>query len=292
MNLEGILVPIITPFTADNQVNVDALGQLVNRFVDQGVAGIVACGTTGEYYALNEAERKVVLETVVEAVAGRATLVAGINALNTPDAIRNAKQAEALGYECLMLATPPYSLPEQAGIVEHFQTVAGATSLPIIMYDFPARVGTQIAIETVVELARLPNIVAIKESSGDFNRALALIQADIPDFQIISGSDDLALDFLFWGVRGWISGGANVFPGEQVAMAAAARQGKWDEAKALMSGMYPIIQAMEAGDYNQKAKLGCRRHGVDAGGVRLPLAQLGDADRQAFARVLDAYDKK
>ncbi|CAM5781983.1 4-hydroxy-tetrahydrodipicolinate synthase [Castellaniella caeni] len=289
MKIEGVLVPIITPFTADGQVNAAALTQLVKHFIDEGVGGIVACGTTGEYYALDAQERELVLRTVADAAKGRVTIVAGINALSTPTSIAYAKQAQALGYDALMLATPPYSLPEQAGIMRHFQTVAAATPLPIILYDFPQRVGVQIAIETVIELAKIPNIVGIKESSGNFNRALALIQADIPDFQIISGSDDMAADFLFWGVRCWISGGANVFPGEQARMVKAAAEGRWDEVRALMRGMYPVILAMESGDYNQKAKLGCRRHGVEAGTVRLPLAPLSDEAAQEFLAALNAY---
>ena len=289
MNIEGVLVPIVTPFGADGGVNADVLRQLVDRFVEAGVAGIVACGTTGEFYALEDAERELVLRTVAEAARGRITLIAGINALSTPQAIRNARQAQELGYQGLMLTAPPYSLPEQAGILAHFRTVAAATPLPIILYDFPARIGVQIAVETITELARIPNIVGIKESSGNFNRALALIQARIPDFQIVSGSDDMAADFLFWGVRSWISGGANVFPAEQAAMVKAAGEQRWDEVRRLMSGMYPVIQAMESGDYNQKAKLGCRRHGVDAGTVRLPLAPLSAEDERAFIAMLDAY---
>ncbi|WP_345796117.1 4-hydroxy-tetrahydrodipicolinate synthase [Castellaniella sp. MT123] len=289
MNIQGVLVPIVTPFTADDRVNADALRQLVERFVEAGVAGIVACGTTGEYYALDDEERELVLRTVVETTKGRVTAIAGINALSTPESIQHARRAQALGYDGLMLATPPYSLPEQAGILAHFRTVAAATPLPIILYDFPQRVGVQIAVETVVELAKIPNIVGIKESSGNFNRALHLIQARIPDFQIISGSDDMAADFLFWGVRCWISGGANVFPGEQARMVKAAADGRWDEVRSLMNGMYPVIQAMESGDYNQKAKLGCRRHGVEAGTVRLPLAPLSDEAAQEFLAMLDAY---
>lgn len=290
MNIQGVLVPIITPFTADGQVNASALQQLVERFAEAGVAGIVACGTTGEYYALDEDERELVLKTVAQAGKGRLALIAGINALSTPQAINYARQAQELGYEGLMLATPAYSLPCQEGIKLHFRTVAEATPLPIIMYDFPQRVGVQIETETVIELARIPNIVGIKESSGNFNRGLALLQADIPDFDIVSGSDDMAADFLFWGARSWISGGANVFPAEQAAMCRAAAEGRWDEVRKLMSGMYPVIQAMEAGDYNQKAKLGCRRHGIDAGTVRLPLAPLSDGDAQAFISLLDAYE--
>ncbi len=289
MNIDGILVPIVTPFTADSSVDLAALRRLVDHFVEAGVTGIVACGSTGEYYALDEAEREQVLSTVVEAVAGRVTTIAGINALATAQSIRYAGQAQALGYDGLMCTTPPYSLASQAGIVQHFRALAQATLLPIILYDFPQRVGVQIAEETVRELAKIPNIVGIKESSGNFNRALALIQARIPDFQIICGADDTAADFLFWGVRTWISGGANVFPAEQVAMVKAAAQGRWEEVRSLMEGMYPVIQSMEAGDYNQKAKLGCRRHGVEAGPVRVPLASLTAEDEQAFLAKLKAY---
>lgn len=288
MQMEGVLVPIITPFDENGKVNVKALNDLVNHFIDCGVSGIVACGTTGEYYALTEDERVTVLKTVIDAVDSRVTTIAGINALATETSIRYAEQAKELGYDGLMLAAPPYSLPEQAGIIAHFKTVAKATSLPIVMYDFPSRVGVQIAVETVVELAKVPNIVGIKESSGDFNRGLALLQLNIPDFEIISGSDDMAADFLFWGAKGWISGGANVFPKEQADLAKAVKAGRWDEVRALMSAMYPVIQSMESADYNQKAKFGCYRHGIEAGGVRLPLVDMAESDKQEFKQLLDA----
>ena len=159
------------------------------------------------------------------------------------------------------------------------------------MYNFPARVGVAMTLETVAELSKVPNIVGIKESSGDFSHALALIQARMENFQIIAGCDDQAADFLFWGVRSWISGGANVFPGEQAAMLRAAAAENWDEVRSMMSRMYPVIQAMEAGDYNQKAKLGCRRHGIDVGSVRLPLQPLSAEDAQAFEALLKAHDQ-
>lgn len=291
MNIQGLLVPVVTPFTEEGKVNVAALKQLVDKFADAGVAGIVACGTTGEYYALDEAERELVLRTVAEAARGRIGLIAGVTALSTPAAIGYARQAQTLGYEALMMAPPPYSLPDQKGMIEHYRQVAAATPLPIIMYDFPARVGVQIEFESVLELARIPNIAAIKESSGSFNRALALIQARIPDFQILCGADDMAADFLFWGVRGWISGAGNVFPAEQARMMRAADEGRWDEVRTLMSAMYPVIQSMESGDFNQKAKLGCRRHGVETGTVRPPLTPLCETQAREFQRLLDAYGK-
>lgn len=291
MQQQGILVPIVTPFDRDGRLDLAALRQLVERFIEQGVAGVVACGTTGEYYALDEGERSQVLECVAKTGKGRLRLIAGANDLSTHGAIARARQAAELGYEALMLAPPAYSLPDQDGIVAHFKAVAAASALPIILYNFPARAGVSIDVASVIELSRVPNIVGIKESSGDFSRALALIQARLPDFEVICGCDDQAADFLFWGVRSWISGAANVFPGEQVAMLNAAKAEDWARVRALMAAMYPAIQAMESGGYNQKAKLGVRRHGVEAGDVRLPLLPLPGAEAKAFLDALAAFDR-
>lgn len=291
MNTQGVLVPIVTPFSKDNQLDLAALEKLVEHFIQAGVGGIVACGTTGEYYALNEKERQQVLECVIKVAKGRVSVIAGINGMSTQGACDRAHEAEALGYDGLMLATPPYSLPCQLEVVAHYQAVAKSTKLPIIMYNFPARVGVEIGFDTVVELSKISNIVAIKESSGDFSRALALIKADLPNFEIICGCDDQAADFLFWGVRSWISGGANVFPAEQVAMVDEAIQGGWGKVRSIMTGMLPSIQAMEAGDYNQKAKIGCRRHGIDVGPVRQPLLPLPDADTEQFWSLLEQYKR-
>lgn len=289
MNTQGVLVPIITPCDQAGQIDLKALAQLAEHFIAQGVAGIVACGTTGEYYAQTEDERRQVLETIAAVGKGRVSLIAGINSFSTEGSIERAKQAQALGYEGLMLSAPPYSLPGQAGIIAHFRKVAASTPLPIIMYNFPARVGVDIELETVIELAKVPTIIGIKESSGDFSRAMALIQAKIPNFEIVCGCDDQAADFLFWGVSSWISGSANVFPAEQVAMMKAASAHKMDEVRALMTAMYPVIRDMESGDYNQKAKLACKRHGINPGEIRLPLAPLTSDQAQAFQQRLDAF---
>ncbi|MBP6863243.1 MAG: 4-hydroxy-tetrahydrodipicolinate synthase [Neisseriaceae bacterium] len=290
MNLTGIMVPLVTPFNDQNDVDLTKLGQLAEAFIQAGVSGLVVCGTTGEYYTFTEAEREAVLSTVAKVGKGRVSLIAGANDLSTAGAIKRAQQAKALGYDGLMLAAPAYSLPSQAGIIAHFEAVADSTDLPIVMYNFPARVGVNIEFETVVHLSGHKNIKGIKESSGDFSHALSLIQAQLPDFEVVCGCDDQAADFFYWGVKGWISGAANVFPAEQVAMLAAANQGDWAEVRAKMQAMYPAIRSMECGDYNQKAKLGCRRHGVDAGSVRLPLVDMNREDSAAFVALLDQFD--
>lgn len=290
MNLNGIFVPIVTPFGSDGSVDFDALKTLVAKFLDAGVGGIVACGTTGEYYALDENERDGVLRTVRDALGDQAIAVAGINSLSTGEAVKRARQAEALGYDVLMLAPPAYVLPNQDEIVAHYEEVAANTALPIVLYNFPDRSAVNIEVETVTRLARMPKIIGIKESSGDFSRAISLMELSDDGFEVICGTDDQAADYLFWGARSWISGGANVFPAEQVQMLKAAEKGDWDQVRATMRAMLPAIQDMEDGDYNQKAKLGCIRHGVDVGQVRLPLRPVSDADAKSFVDALNAVD--
>lgn len=282
MNFHGILVPLVTPFKSDKSLDVDTLKQLTNSFIDKGVTGLVVCGTTGEYYALNEVEREMILKTVAEVAKCRITLIAGINDLSTEGAVNRAIQAKDLGYEGLMLSPTPYSLPDQLGIIAHYETVAAATDLPIIMYNFPARIGIEIEYETVLHLSRNPNIVGLKESSGDFSRALRLLQTPFENFEVICGCDDQPIDFFFWGSKSWIAGAGNVFPDEQVAMFNAAQGGDWDKAREIMSDIYPAIHSMESGYYNQKAKLGCMKGEFNVGTVRLPLSDLTEDEKAEF----------
>lgn len=291
MNINGILVPIVTPFDNNGDVDAQKLTTLVEAFIEKGVAGIVACGTTGEYYTFSAAERELVLTTIAKAAkdkgaGNKVTLVAGINSLSTDHSIELAAQAKALGYDGLMLSATPYSLPEQDGIIAHFEKVADASELPIIMYNFPDRVGVAIEFDTVAHLAKHPNIVGVKESSGDFSHALRMLQANFDDFEVVCGCDDQPVDFFFWGAKSWIAGAANVFPAEQVALFNATQQGDWEKAKQIMSEIYPAIHSMESGNYNQKAKAGCLKGSMDVGSVRVPLTDMLDDEKAAFLALL------
>ncbi|MFT5429279.1 MAG: 4-hydroxy-tetrahydrodipicolinate synthase [Psychrobacter glaciei] len=291
MNINGILVPIVTPFDNNGDVDAQKLTTLVEAFIDKGVAGIVACGTTGEYYTFSAAERELVLTTIAEAAKNKGaenkvTLIAGINSLSTDHSIELAAQAKALGYDGLMLSANPYSLPEQDGIIAHFEKVADASELPIIMYNFPDRVGVAIEFDTVAHLAKHPNIVGVKESSGDFSHALRMLQADFDNFEVVCGCDDQPVDFFFWGAKSWIAGAANVFPAEQVSLFNATQQGDWDKAKQIMSEIYPAIHSMESGNYNQKAKAGCLKGSMDVGSVRVPLTDMPEDEKAEFLALL------
>lgn len=288
MQLDGLLVPSVTPLDDNDRLDESALEAHLDHLIAAGAAGIILCGTTGEYYALEDREREHLLQRGREIIGDRALKIAGINDLSTRGCIQRARHAESLGYDALMMAPPAYSLPRQHEIAAHCRAVAEATRLDLILYNFPQRTGVGIATGTVAELARVDNIVGIKESSGDFGRIPELLGLENERFRLICGTDDQAADYLFWGVRSWISGSGNVFPGEQSAMIAAATDGDWQRVRSLMQAMLPVIASMEAADYNQKAKLGCRRHGVAAGPVRAPLLPLSETDAQAFLRLVEA----
>ena len=153
MSIRGIYVPMVTPFDANNQIDVATLKTLTQTLIDSGVHGLVVCGTTGEYYTFSDEERELVLSTVAAIAKGKVALMAGINDLSTEGSAKKAQRVAELGYESLMLAPPPYSLPSQEGVIAHFHKVAEATDLPIVMYNFPARTGISIDFDTVAELA-------------------------------------------------------------------------------------------------------------------------------------------
>lgn len=276
MQLEGVYVPVVTPFDASGELDLDGYARVVEHVLGGGVRGLVANGTTGEYYALSFDERVALLTHCRDVAAGRAQLIAGANAGSTREVIRHGETAKALGYDALMLAAPHTSLPSQRELAAHYRTVAEAVGLPVVLYNFPARAGVEIGFECLDEIADMPEIVAIKESSGDFSRFLALRKRYAGRIEIMCGSDDQAVDYFSWGVRSWLAGTANVLPRQHVAVIDAANRGDFAEAFRIFDGMLPWVQDMESGSYNQKAKLGLAHQGIDCGGVREPLLPIED----------------
>ncbi len=288
MRFEGVYVPVVMPLTATHDVDLTTYAKVIDFALDAGAAGIVANGTTGEYYALSADERVQAMTVAHEVTAGRAQLVAGCNAGSTREASTFAATASGLGYDAIMLAAPPTSLPSQRELARHFAAVAQAGGLPTILYNFPARAGVEIGIECLDLLADHPEIVAIKESSGDFSRFLALRSRYADTIEVICGSDDQAVDYFFWGVRAWLAGTANVLPREHVEVLARANDGDLAGARTLFGRILPFIQNMESGSYNQKAKLGLTHRGIDCGPVRMPLGPLDDAAAAEFLATLTA----
>jgi 4-hydroxy-tetrahydrodipicolinate synthase len=288
MDLEGVYVPVVTPFDAQDEVDPEAYAAVVEHVLAGGVRGLVPCGTTGEYYALASAERVRVFELCRDVAGGRAQLIAGCNAGSTREVVRYGEAARELGYDGLMLAAPPTSLPGQRELAAHYEAVADRVGLPIVLYNFPARAGVEIGFECLDAIADRPEIVAIKESSGDFSRFLALRRRYAGRLQVVCGSDDQAVDYFQWGVRSWLAGTANVLPAQHVAVMDAANRGDLADAVRQFEVLLPWIQDMESGSYNQKAKLGLTHLGVPAGDVRQPLLPMDDETAAPFLAALDA----
>jgi 4-hydroxy-tetrahydrodipicolinate synthase len=220
--------------------------------------------------------------------AGRAQLVAGCNAGSTRDAIMYAERSRDLGYDAIMLAAPYTSLPTQRELAAHYEAVADAAGLPVILYNYPARAGVEIGFDCLDAIVDRPDIIGIKESSGDFSRFLALRRRYADRITVMCGSDAQAVDYFSWGVRSWLAGTSNVLPRHHAAIMDAANAGDHATAYRLFDGILAWVQLMEAGSYNQKAKLGLAHQGIPTGDVRQPLLPMEAADAAELIAALDA----
>jgi 4-hydroxy-tetrahydrodipicolinate synthase len=286
MLLEGVYTPVVTPFDDEGEIDLETLTRVIEHQLQSGIRGIVSCGTTGEYYACTFDER-VALMTHTRDIAQGAHLLAGCNAGSTREVIRLGLAARDLGYDALLLSAPHTSLPSQAELGAHYASVAAAVGLPIVLYNYPARAGVEIGFDALDAIADVPEIVAIKESSGDFSRFLTLRRRYEGRIEVMCGSDDQAVDYFSWGVRSWLAGTANVLPLQHVVVLEAALRGDHALAHRLFEGMLPWVQDMESGSYNQKAKLGLAHLGIACGDVRQPLLPLDASTAAENLRALD-----
>jgi 4-hydroxy-tetrahydrodipicolinate synthase len=274
MDLQGVYTPLVAPMDGQGELDLAGYAQVIEFCLSNGVRGLVANGTTGEYYALSTQERTLLMTTCRDIAGGRAQLIAGCNAGSTKEVIAHGYAAAEAGYDALMLAAPYTSLPTQRELAAHYAAVAKAVGLPIILYNYPARAGIEIGIDCLDAIADIPEIIAIKESSGDFSRFLHIRQRYEGRVEIMCGSDDQAVDYFVWGVRSWLAGTSNVLPRQHVAVMDAALRGDHAESVRIFGGILPWVQNMESGSYNQKAKLGLGHQGIECGDVRAPLLPL------------------
>ncbi len=244
-------------------------------------------GTTGEYYAMSIDERRRQLELAASSVDRRVQLVAGCTTGATRDAIGLAQHARRNGYDAIMLSPPPTSLPSQPQLAAHIRACALDGALPVILYNFPARSGVEFGFESLDRLADLPEVIAIKEASGDFSRFLALQRRYQDRISVICGTDDQAFDYLIWGVRCWLAGTANVLPRQHVEFVASMRRGDVGLGQRQFAAMLPFIQHVESGNYNAKVKAGMAHLGAVAGTVRRPMSPLTPDEAAELGSIID-----
>lgn len=241
--LKGCGTALVTPFREDLSVDQDALRRFVEFQISEGVDFLVPCGTTGESATLSDEELCLVAETVLKAAQGRVHVIAGAGGNNTAHVVELARQYERLGIHGILSVCPYYNKPTQDGLYRHFRALAEATTLPIIVYNVPSRTSVNILPDTVARLAEIPNIVGIKEASGDIAQ-IGELTTRVPDgFKIFSGDDSITLPVMALGGVGVISVASNEAPGPMAALTRACRGTDWEAARRLNRELFTLMKA-------------------------------------------------
>ena len=271
----GAGVAIITPMNADGSINYDEFGRIIDNQIENGTDAIIVCGTTGEASTMTDEEHIEAIRFTVDRVAKRIPVIAGTGSNDTSYAIELSKQAEAVGADALLQVTPYYNKTSQRGLVAHFTAIANAVNIPIILYNVPSRTGVSISIETYKECAKHPNIVAVKEASGNFSLAAQI--AAHTDLVMYSGNDDQVLALLALGAKGVISVSSNVIPKEKHDMVALYLAGEHEKALELQKKYLDMENAMFIDVNPIPVKEAMNMVGWKAGECRLPLYRMEDA---------------
>ena len=281
--LKGSLVALITPMNQDGSINYEQLHDLIDWHIENGTDGIVAVGTTGESATLPVEEHLAVIEATVKHVNKRVPVIAGTGANNTVEAIALSKAAEQAGADYTLSVVPYYNKPSQEGIYQHFKAIAEATSIPMIIYNVPGRTVVSMSNDTILRLAEIPNIVGVKEASGNIGKNIELINSVPEGFVVLSGDDPTGLPFMLCGGHGVVTVAANVAPKLFADMCRAALEGDITTARRLNEQLIPIYNTMFCEPSPAAPKWGLSLLGKCEPHVRLPLVALTE-DGQAKVR--------
>ena len=277
---EGVYPAATTQFAEDLSVDYDATQRVQSALVDDGVTGLIILGTCGENNSLEPDEKRNILQGAVEAVAGRVPVVAGVSELTTARAIQYAKDAEKLGADAIMLLPAMVYVPTPEELQAHFRAVAEATSLPIMLYNNPPAYRVDVDFATLEALRDVSNIVAIKESAPDPRRFTDVFNRFGDRYTVMAGLDDVALEGLFLGASGWVSGLTSAFPTESVRLVEAFNEGKYDEALAIYRWFMPLLHLDAERDLVQSIKLAEEIMGRGSERVRMPRRPLAGQRRK------------
>jgi 4-hydroxy-tetrahydrodipicolinate synthase len=277
---------MVTPFDKKGHIDFSKTTQLVNYLIDHGTDSLVVAGTTGESPTLSKEEKLALFNHVVKVVAKRIPVIAGTGSNNTYASAELTKRAEQLGVDGIMLVAPYYNKPNQEGLFQHFKTVAAATTLPVMIYNIPARSSVNIHPETIIRLSKIANIVAVKEASGDLNAMTHIIANTDRDFDLYSGDDAIAIPVLSIGGAGVVSVASHVIGNEMQEMVKAFLDGDNEKAAKLHQKLLPIMQGLFAAPSPAPVKTALQIKGLDVGSVRLPLVPLSEQERATLSKLL------
>jgi len=283
----GSLVAIVTPMHPDGAIDWPAWDRLLDMHLAAGTSGIVVAGTTGESATLLDGELLALLERARPRLRGRAALLAGTGTSSTASSVERARRLSAAGADALLVVTPAYNRPTQEGLYRHFQAVAAAASVPVVLYNVPSRTAVDLLPATVARLAKLPRIVAVKEAVPAMERIRELVALTPAEFSVLSGDDATAVAAMTQGARGVISVTANVVPKAMAEITATALRGEHDAARRLDAPLRALHEALFLETNPIPVKWLLAQRGLIQGGLRLPLTELAEPCR---ARVLAALE--
>lgn len=287
MKFEGIYTPIVTPYREDGTIDRDAFVAMIEHLIAAGVHGIIIGGSTGEYYAQTIDERIEMASLARETIGSRLPLIVGTVAIRLPDSVAMAEAAARIGADAILIGSPPYAVPTERENALNALAIDRAADLPVMLYNFPGRMGVDMGEEFLDRVGRSRNFCAIKESSGDINR-VHLLARDYPHIQMACGMDDQALEFFAWGGRSWVCGGSNFLPAEHLALwRACAVDGDFARGRRIMSALLPLMRVLEqGGKFIQCIKHGCAMNGLPGGSPRPPLKSLNKDDKRQLEQVV------
>ncbi|MEC1867994.1 4-hydroxy-tetrahydrodipicolinate synthase [Bacillus paralicheniformis] len=287
MNFGNIATAMVTPFDKNENIDFQKLSKLIYYLINNGTDSLVVAGTTGESPTLSEEEKVALIQYSVKEAAGRVPIIAGTGSNNTKASIKLTKKAEEAGADAVMLVTPYYNKPSQEGMYRHFRAIAEETSLPVMLYNVPGRTAASLAPETTIRLAEIPNIIAIKEASGDLD-AITKIVAETPeDFAVYSGDDSLTLPALSVGARGIVSVASHIIGPEMQEMIKHYTEGNTAQAALIHQKLLPLMKGLFAAPNPSPLKTALQLKGLDVGSVRLPLIPLNEDERLRLSSLMN-----
>jgi 4-hydroxy-tetrahydrodipicolinate synthase len=284
---QGTGTAMITPFKTDGAVDEKALRRFVDFQIDGGVDMLLPCGTTGEGATLDENETDRVLQIVIEQSRRRVPIILGAGSNSTAKAVQMTKRAKRLGADGVLSVGPYYNKPTQQGYYEHFKAIADAEDIPVIVYNVPGRTGGNIEAKTTLRLAEIPNIVAVKEASGNLGQIMDIIRDAPADFRVLSGDDALALAIVAVGGDGVVSVVSNETPAIMSAMMNAALEGNLEKARELHYKILPLMNVNFIESNPIPAKAALAMMGLIEENYRLPLVRITPANREKVAKVVE-----
>ena len=285
-HLGRVSTAMVTPFDNKGHIDFAKTTKLVNYLIENGTDSLVVAGTTGESPTLSKEEKLALFQHVVKVVNKRVPVIAGTGSNNTYSSIELTKKAEQIGVDGIMLVAPYYNKPNQEGLYQHFKAVAESTTLPVMLYNIPGRAVVNILPETIIRLSKIPNIVAVKEASGDLNAMTTIIANTDEDFALYSGDDGLTLPVLAIGGAGIVSVASHIIGNEMQQMIKAFLDGDHRSSAKLHQELLPIMKALFAAPSPAPVKTALQLKGLDVGTVRLPLVGLNEQERSALINVL------